>query len=553
MDPYNFTLGTRMQLQRMTTVCLMGFLALFSTSQFQLDAAWSPAIQISPGASSINSTATPLVIDSSSVALVGWLNGPIGISQISSSSTLSPQEVVWTTPQTIFTNTLAGAFPSFPTMSVDVFGVQTAAFSVIQLAPPSITLEATRRVGRFNPWPAPVTIPISGIPGASALAIGNLGNLAALLALTPTGTPPFDITLVQLPANATAWLPSIILAQDNSTQPVVAAMTRQAMANLAWKVNTPTLQIQTMRFNFATQEGSPMLVVPLPPLTLDIIGMDLTVDDANDTILIYVAQFASGNALYSSTLLSGESTWSNPLLISDPANNVIGASIAADAVGNATILWGEEVTPTQQFVRVATLPLGGVPIFQTDLTDRNALNTLVDATSRVVMDSFGNAAAIWGITMGGTPMVQTASKAVRQGWSAADTLSTTGILPLIALSDQGTAVAVWIDSITSILMGSRNLFLFALQPPTDFFGRVVHNQFLNDSSYVLKMQWEPSPAPHVVSYEIFKNGKLIGVVPAKDKPKFLQTLHSKHVRNNYTLVAIASNGNRSFPVIIAID
>lgn len=524
-------------------------LTLFLVSE-PLYAAWSPPLQISAGPSSKNPNGTPLVINSNSVALVGWLDGQIGVAQTLSSAMLSPQSLVWTAPQIIYSNTIPGLFPSFPTMSQDIFGGSVAAFGLIDPMTGVIILNASRRPPGTIDWPAPFSQTLNGNPFVASLAVDDLGNVAALLALTTTGTPPFAITLVQLPAERTAWSPPITFAQDNSLQPAVAAKTFEEQGTFAWKVNTPTLQLQTVRFNFATQQASPIINVPLPPLTTDLVLLDIAVDSIGDAILIFEAQIGSTTVLYSSTLLAGQNNWSNPLLISDPANSVIGSSIASDAVGNTTILWGEQVTPTQQFVRVVTLPLGGTPIFQTDLTDRNLLNTTVDSTSRVVMDSFGNAAAIWGITVGGVPMIQVSSKPIGQNWTARETLSFSGILPLITLSDQGTAVATWIDSITNILMGSRNLFLFTLRPPSHFVGKLISNEFLTQITYFLKMRWRPSPAPNITNYEISKNEKIIGTISGNGPFKFVLPLHSKHVIGVYTLVAIASNGNKSLPIVL---
>lgn len=387
------------------------------------------------------------------------------------------------------------------------------------------------------------------------MAVDDIGNVAAIFALTTTGTPPYAITLVQLPAGSSSWSPPITLAQDNSLQPAVTAKTYKGHGAFAWKVNIPTLQLQTIRFNFSTGQASPIINVPLPPLTTDIVALDIAVDSQGDSILIYAVQIGSTTVLYSSTLLAGQNTWSNPLLISNPANAVIGGSIASDAVGNTTILWGEQITPTQQFVRVATLPLGGVPIFVTDLTGRNLLNTTVDSTSRVVMDSFGNAAAIWGITAagGGEPIVQVSSKAIGQNWATPETLSFSGFFPLITLSDQGTAVATWIDSVTNILTGSRNLFLFTLMPPSNFVGQVIENISSKGTSFFLTMSWNPSPAPNIVSYEIFQNGILIATIPGSGPFTFVQPLTSRNIQGTYTLVAIASNGNRSIPISLVIQ
>jgi hypothetical protein len=535
------------------TIFFMISLILFSGNTLHIHAAWSPPVQISAGPASLNTGTTPLVIDNNSIALIGWLDGQIGVAQTLSSATLFPQSSVWTAPQIIYNNTIPGLFPSFPTMAVDDFGNQIAGFGVIDPMTGTFVLNASRRsFGSIN-WQAPITQAENGNPSGGSVAIGNLGNFAALLALSTTGgTPPFDITLVQLPANSSSWAAPLIIAQDNSTQPAVAAKTHEGNSTFAWKVNSPNLQIQTARFDFQTQQLSPLNNVPLPPLATDILAMDLAVDSQGDSILIYAAQIGSNYVIYSSTLLAGQNAWTDPLLISDPANTVIGASIASDSVGNATIFWGEQITPTQQYIRVATLPLGGFPILVTNLTSPTSLNTIVDATSRVSMDSFGNAVAIWGITMGGAPMIQVSSKAIGQNWVTPETLSFSGVSPLVTLSDQGTAVAAWLDSATSILMGSRNLYLFSLIPPPNFVGKVIKNEFLTETAYFLKMHWNPSPVSNIVSYQIFKSGKLIETIPGDGPFKFLQPLHSKHVKGTYTLVAIASNGNKSSPIPIVI-
>lgn len=521
-----------------------------------LEAAWSPPVQISAGLSSLNLGTTPLVIDNNSVALVGWLDGNIGVAQTLSSASLFPQFNVWTTPQIIYNNTTPGLFPSFPTMAVDIFGNQIAGFGVIDpMSIESFILNASRRSVETTNWQPPITQVENGNPfGGSSLAIGNLGNFAALLALSTTGgTPPFNITLVQLPANSSSWLSPLVFAQDNSTQPAVAAKTREGNATLAWKVNTPTLQIQTARFDFLTQQLSSIINVPLPPLTTDILGMDIAVDSQGDSILIYAAQIGSNFILYSSTLLAGQNTWTAPILISNPTNEIIGASIASDAVGNSTIFWGEQITPTQQFVRVATLPLGGLPILVTDLTSPTNLNTTVDASSRVAMDLFGNAVAIWGITTSGVPMIQVSSKAIGQGWTPPETLSVFGIAPLVTLSDQGTAVATWLDNASNVLMGSRNLYLFALMPPSNFIGKIIENISPQGDSFFLVTTWIPSPAPNIVSFEIYQNEILIGTAPGEGPFTFVQPLSSGNISGIYTLIAVASNGNRSLPISLMLQ
>lgn len=526
---------------------------LLGLHPLDLEATWSLPVQISNEPASLNIGTTPLVIDNHSVALVGWLDGSVGLSQTLYSASLFPPFNGWTAPQTIYYHTISGTFPSAPTMAVDIFGNQTAGFGVIDPVTGAFTLNASRRPAGAAQWLPPITQTESGIPGNASLAIGNLGNFSVLLGLSTNGNPPFDIALVQLPATSSSWLPPLVFAQDNSSSPAVAAKTDAATTTFAWKVNTPVLQIQTAHFDFLTEQLSPLGNVPLPPFTTDIVGLDMAVDAQGNSILIYAAQIGSNRILYASTLLADQNSWSAPVLISNPAHLLVGASIATDISGNSTIFWGEAINPSQQFVRAATLPLASLPTQVTDLTSPANLNTIVDVTAKVAMDSFGNAVAIWGIMTDGTPSIQVSSKAIGHTWTSPETLSVSGENPLVTLSDQGTAVAAWLDSVSNLLLGRSDLSLFALMPPTNFTGTLIERVTPYGQTVSLVTSWTPSPAPNILSYEIYQNGVLIGTVPGEGPLTFTQSLNSSPLSDLYTLIAVASNGNRSLPVALSVQ
>src|SRR5579864_4730995 len=105
---------------------------------------WSPPVQISPGASSVNPSGTPLVINSYSSAIVGWLNGTLGIAESLSSASLFPQSSTWNTPQQIYANSTLGIVPTFPTLSLDEFNNQVAAFAVLNFLSSTTELNASR-------------------------------------------------------------------------------------------------------------------------------------------------------------------------------------------------------------------------------------------------------------------------------------------------------------------------------------------------------------------------------------------------------------------------
>lgn len=509
-----------------------------------LQAGWSPPAQISPGPSSTNIDGTPLVIDSNSVALIGWLNGPLGGSEVLSSATLTPLSNTWTLPQTIYTNMTTGTFVSFPSMSFDYLSNQTAGFSVIDLNTATIELNASRRPANTIPWQVPFTQNESGFPGSSAATNDNLGNMAALFASSPTNSQPWKIILLQILAGNNFWTPQVVLApSDPSIKPSVSLKAVQGNAILAWK--TTPLQLNTQRLHFSDQSFTDLTTVPLLPSISDVLGMEITLDPHGNAILIYGAQVGTSSViLYASTLLSGGSWSYPPVQISDSANKVISGTLACDANGTATILWGEEVSPTQQFLRVATLPLGGTPTFVTNLTS-DAPNQTLDSPSHVVMDSYGNAAAVWQLTSGGDSNIQVAAKPIGQDWTGFTPLTTTGVFPLIALSEQGTAVTSWIDSVSTISYGSRNLTLFALAPPSNFVGK------LNSTGNTLKMSWNPSPAPNISYYQIFKGNTLIATIPGGGPFTYSQPT-SRFDTRNYTLRAVASNTNMSRRIPIKI-
>lgn len=535
---------------------VLTLLSLFLGGGETLFADWSAPMQVSPGPSAINLPLhnSPLVINSNSVALVGWLNGTFGVGQTISSSTLPPRFSGWSTPLNVFTNTQPGFTPTFPTMASDIFGGSTSAWGTLNSLVGLVQVSASYRNSTTEAWPAPVTNTVNGNPGSSDFAPGDLGNIAAIFALSATNTPPWNIIVDHLHRNAQNWYPAILLGLDESANPSVTAHTLQGNTIFAWKMqHNSSLTIQSTRFSFVTHMFSPFIDVPLPIGTTDVNGLDVTIDAVGNATLIYEASIGSKNLLYASILQAGENTaWSNPILVSDPTNSVVGATVDATGVDVSTILWGEAVTNTQQFIRASSLLIDGSLTFVTNLTDPNALNTQV-SPSHVTMDLFGNAAGAWTVSNGGTSQVQVSSKPANQDWATPETLSTTGQEPAVALSDQGTAVAIWLDSNTSVLFSSRNLFLFPLQPPSGFVGRVIKDKFSKHTDYFLKMKWEPSPAPNITSYKIYKNGNRIAMIPGNGPFTFTQPLDSAQLDDVYTLVATASNGNESTPIPLAIQ
>jgi len=523
-------------------------LLFFSVNITYLYSDWSSAVQISSGVSSVNPSGPYLSINTNSVALVGWLDGPLSVAQTLSSSQWFPKSLSWTSPEFIYSNSDPGVFPVFPVIGEDIFENQFAGFSILDsITFEGISINLSKRLPQDNAWPALISQSINSYIENGKFSIDCLGNVTSDLALTPTGASPFNITITNFSKTSSSWLPQITIAQDNSVQSTLTSSAKLNIGYYVWKTNIPSIQLQTVSYNFLTNTYSTISTIPIPASTIEILGIDIGIDSEGNMIVIYGTLFVGGTALYSTTLLSGETTWSDPLLISDPLNNIESGSIATDSSGSSTILWAERRPDTLLFFKTTTLPLGGTPSSTTTLSP---LGTAIDRASEVKVDSFGNTVALWGITIGGSPSIQVSSKALGEDWLPTETLSSSGLLPAIALSDQGTAVATWVDTLTSYVMGSRNLFLFTLAPPSNFLGQIVKNEFLTESNYFLEMCWFSSLAPNIVDYKIYKNGNLIATIPANCPTKFLHLLNCKNTKETYTLIATASNGNTSAPIAL---
>jgi len=481
-------------------------LLFFSVNITYLYSDWSSAVQISSGVSSVNPSGPYLSINTNSVALVGWLDGPLSVAQTLSSSQWFPKSLSWTSPEFIYSNSDPGVFPVFPVIGEDIFENQFAGFSILDsITFEGISINLSKRLPQDNAWPALISQSINSYIENGKFSIDCLGNVTSDLALTPTGASPFNITITNFSKTSSSWLPQITIAQDNSVQSTLTSSAKLNIGYYVWKTNIPSIQLQTVSYNFLTNTYSTISTIPIPASTIEILGIDIGIDSEGNMIVIYGTLFVGGTALYSTTLLSGETTWSDPLLI------------------------------------------GGTPSSTTTLSP---LGTAIDRASEVKVDSFGNTVALWGITIGGSPSIQVSSKALGEDWLPTETLSSSGLLPAIALSDQGTAVATWVDTLTSYVMGSRNLFLFTLAPPSNFLGQIVKNEFLTESNYFLEMCWFSSLAPNIVDYKIYKNGNLIATIPANCPTKFLHLLNCKNTKGTYTLIATASNGNTSAPIAL---
>lgn len=512
-----------------------------------LNGAWSPAIQISAGSAEVDQIGTSLIMDQSSQATVAWYDTAGGSVKSISSASLVPSQERWGPPSFIVSPSSANV--PFLTLGQNVrYGAQLAGFGQF-IGPDSFSVEVSRRISPLSSWQNPISQIAKGIPGTSVQDSDARGNFGAIIPiLNDPPNPAWNIYLFQLGGCKNQWEPIVLLGQDNSPFPIVAMNMVNGRGILAWATDIPNLQILTQRYDFLNQKGSSIFSVPIPEETTEIRDMKVVTDGKGNGVLTMVVLTSLGaQRLYASTLFAGQESWSTPFLVSDSAHNVGDEDLTMDRCGNTFILWIEQIdAPLRQVIRVASLPLAGALEGFTDLTDRNNPHARIDLFPKIVVDTFGNAAALWVFREGGNDsFIQIAVKPRCSDWTSAETIATRGDSALLALSDQGAGVVTWIDSESNVLKGSRNLSIFSLASPSCFVGRIASKRLLTQKASLLNMHWNKSPAPNIIAYQVFKNGKLLASLPGNGKScECIIPLSN----GCYELVAIASTGNKSLPI-----
>lgn len=527
-------------------------LLLIASQGYSLSNVWTPTATIATGDNSVNPGGPFIAIDTHSNTVTGWLAapGPSPTGGENFSAYLPAPTTAWNPQELIFSDA-APLLLAFPIIFTNNKDQETAAWGELDIGNVSFSLYASRRNPGATGWPTPVVTSFPGLSFGGEAHAGKTGNLNALLVLSSTGTPPFQIATVALPNGSSSWSPVTPIDTDNSSSPLAANNIYDNIATLAWKNDTPSLHLGSSRYTFPAGTITPVSNIPLPGGTTDIVTLKIEVDSSNNSMAFFTIDNGATKEAYVSILFAASTTWSAPILISNPANNAFALSLMAGPSGASYLLWGELDGGSNGYIYSARISLAGVTSGLTLLSGPIAGATGLDPSSNIVVDVSENVVATWEVTDATDSIIQVASKAVGQGWVPALTLSLTGKTPKVVLSNQGKAVVAWIDSVSGNFLSSTNLALFPVQAPTTFVGEIIKNRFLNVNEYALKMTWVSDPILNIDKFIISKNGKVIGTV-AGSKREFIAYLSSKKTTATYTIVAVATNGNTSDAVILQI-
>jgi hypothetical protein len=346
----------------------------------------------------------------------------------------------WSTPSMFFGG-LEDAYGL--QIAVDPLGNETAIWGR-RLGPSRVVQSATRLPG--GSWSSPVTLSAAG--AGSALVVVDPGGEATAV-----------------------WL----LEREEGWRSVVQSATRPAGGSWSSPVNlspvrraarSPQVALDPQGGATAVWEeeytGAIQSATRLPggswssPVTLSATGVraawpQVAVDSQGNATAIWAGKVFRGRRIQSSRIQTATrpagGSWSAPVSISKPGHrHVQDPQIAVDPQGEATAIW-QRSNGSDLAVQGATRPAGGSWSAPVDITAGYGQG---GQHLRLVVDSWGNATAIWegyDSSHGTTFAIQGAKRPPGGAWSRPTDISrrTKGLgEPQIAVDPQGRSTAIWV-------------------------------------------------------------------------------------------------------------
>lgn len=198
--------------------------------------------------------------------------------------------------------------------------------------------------------------------------------------------------------------------------------------------------------------ASPASAAPswLPPVNVPGVGKgaespQVAVDSQGNATAIW-RRWSGEKHIIESAVRSVGRAWSVPATLDVDAGGGGESSqspqVAVDPEGNATAVWERRLDGRTFGIKSATRPAGGSWSAPVTIASRGRFN----GRPRVVVDSKGNATAVWLWSLGESSVVQSATHPAGGSWSAPVDVSTVGQAAFffdVALDPQGGATAVW--------------------------------------------------------------------------------------------------------------
>ena len=165
----------------------------------------------------------------------------------------------------------------------------------------------------------------------------------------------------------------------------------------------------------------------------------ITSDGSGYVVAIWRAAEGDTSAIRAASRSEGGS-WSSPRRISTPAAGTESPRLAMDRLGNALAVW-QRSTGRDSVVQAAIRPDGGTWSEPQNLSGPDEVAFNADVAARA-----GRLTAVWTVLRDRRTVIEASSRTVDGSWSAAQTISGPvggASAPVVAVDDQGAAVAAW--------------------------------------------------------------------------------------------------------------
>ena len=454
---------------------------------------------------------------------------------------------------------------------------------------------STRRCGDWQKTPDTLSLPnlendfpqiaVDSYGDATAVWTGYNGSMWVIFASTKTHdgtwqTPPISISLLpgispQVAIDAAGNITSIWTAYNGGNWTIQAATkpyggewqpAPDTLSLLSLDAELPQMAIDPHGNCIAVwqlYDGSHWIIqsavkpyggtwqtIPdnVSRLSQDATLAQIAVDKDGNATAVWLGYDGSNLVVLASTRPFGGAWQAAPTILSQPRQDASNPQIVIDSEGNATAVWSRS-NGENWIVQASTKPFGGA--WQTNPDDVSAPGSSAESP-QVGVDALDTVAVVWASSSGSGSVIQASKRRSGSNWrKTPKTISKSGQggVPQIAVSPNGTATVVWKNVFDNgVAIQSSTCFLDP-PPPTRFTGSV---QLKNNPT--LKTKWNKSADNKVVKYQIFSRNRLIKTISSKNHLRASIRLSPRHyhghlsndyrqyIQNKYKIRSVDSHG-----------
>ncbi len=400
-------------------------------------------------------------------------------------------------------------------------------------------------------WQTPVTISSVGQSANIYQICIDSGNNVTLLFSSYNGTT-WLIKEVTKPYNGIWQTPVVISDGGSSASSPQMYIAQNGVATAVWKSFSGSEHIiQAADRTSGGSWGSPYTVTDSLQLSFD---PQVVMDSAGNTLVVW--RDANDHTIKSRTRPQN-GAWQAITTISHPGDNASQPHLVIDSQGNATAMW-VAFNGVNSLVQSATKPFSQDWLLPVDVSDAGKDTSGL----QIAANPSGDIAAIWYYFDSSlNQIIQTSTKKFGQQWLTPVVLSIpewNSDYAQIAMDSRGYSFAVWDsnDGVNHIVQSANNYEAPPVPvqpaPPRDFKGNREKNSFVCQAEYAHHLEWRPSVSSNVVSYLLYRDGRLLRTFSPRSKFSYRVRNQSRNKKVVYNLVAQDDQGTQSEAVSVII-